>query len=172
MLGAEDNVGRARAIGELLDRLVRSTGHLPDRLGPLTAVLLLLWRGSHNPDEVGQARSQAVAVLKAAELDVRELTRLATTGRTLLDVALRLQGEALLAAPESAEYVPQEGDLAIWLDKHVVKIAAVDAAEIRDGSGPLKTIRSVWVLTAGGQRLPVSPGELELYHREGEQDAV
>lgn len=170
MLRAEDEPGRSLAIGELLDRLLRSTGLNVDKVGPVTAAMLLLWRSEHETDALGRAQDLALAALRRADLSPDELLRLATTGRLLMGAALELQEAKLLGAvdAETAEYVPQEEDLAFWLGKHVVQVKAVERTEVRNDEGAIFSIMSVDVLTAGGQRLAVSPKELKLYWRDGE----
>ncbi len=164
-LTVEGEVERALAIGEVLEKLLRSAGLRQDNLGPITAALLLLWRGDHSsPERMERARQRAVAALKTADLDVNRLTMLATCGRLLLQSALELQGEVLLAKPP--EYVPQEGDLATWLGKHVVKVFSVDVAELWEGTGKVENITTVMVVTPDRKKFPASPKDLVLYHRE------
>lgn len=167
MLQADNEVGRCLAMDELLERLLRAAGRRQDKIGPIVAALLLLWRGDHSsPEHMERARQRALAALKTAGLDVRHLTMLATCGRLLLDTAIELQGEILLATPEAAEYVPQENDLAVWLGKHVVKVVSVERITIADDHGPEEHVDHVSARTASGRVIPINPKELELYHRE------
>lgn len=166
MLSAEDEVKRCLAMGELFERLLRAAGQRHD-VGKIVAAVMLLWRGDHSSEEhVERARQRALAALKAAGFDTSHLARLATVGRLLLSSALELQGEQLLARPESAEYVPEEGDLAIWLGKHVVQVEEVTRTTVVDGQGSEDVITDVKIKSASDNILHVSPRELELYHRE------
>lgn len=98
MLHADTETDRCLAIGELLDRLVRATGQSADKIGPLVAAMLLLWRGDHSsPDNMVLARRRARAALETAELSLDELTWLISCGRMLTGIALELQGKQLLA---------------------------------------------------------------------------
>lgn len=111
--GSSNEVQHCLAVGELLERLVRATGRKQKDIGKIAAALILLWRGDHDGvEQIEPARLRALEALRNAEFGVDELTRLATCGRLLLNVALELQGEQLLAevSTEAAEYVPQEGD--------------------------------------------------------------
>jgi hypothetical protein len=170
MLQADDETGRCLAIGELLDRLVRSTGLKQDRLAPPVAALLLLWRAEREASSLAQAQERAQEALRRGELSMDELVKLATAGRLLMGAALELQSEQLLAEAdaEAEKYSPREDDLAVWLGKHVVKVVRVDVSEVHDGTGQIGEIVNVLIRTLGGQDIAVPPDKLTLYHREDE----
>lgn len=178
LLAADSETSRLLSIGELLERLLVVGGFRQDKLGPIATALLVLWRVDCCADDAEQAwehaRGQARDSLEVGGLDVDLLTKLAVTARQLGQVAVVLQGEKLLtkvAAQEPQEYTPEEGDRVVWMGKHIAVVDRVERNEVHDGTGPISEIWQVWILTAGGQRLPVSLKELELYHREGKPPA-
>lgn len=173
MLDAEDKLERRIALGQLVERLVRASGQPADRLGMVAAVVMLLWdRSADGEDTLQAARQGAKSLLETVKPDVAELSRLAAVGRVLLDVAVELQGDQLVAeaaAKEAAEYRPEEGDWVIWLGKHIALVERVECAEVTTGdAGPIEEIWQVWIKTAGQQTIPVSLRELELYRRDSE----
>lgn len=177
LLAADSETNRLLSVGDLLERLLVVGGFRQDKLGPIATALLVLWRVDCDADDAEQAweraRAQAREALEVGGLDTDLLTKLGVTARQLGRVAVGLQGEKLLAeaAKQPQEYVPEEGDLVIWLGKHIATVDRVERNEVHDGTGPIGEIWQVWILTAGGQRLPVSLKELELYHREGKPPA-
>jgi len=172
MLGADDDIGRQVALGQLLERLVRTTGQPAERLGMVSAATMLLWQATENGEDGLQAACTAAkTMLSLAKPDVAELSRLAAVGRALLAVALELQGEKLLALPEHTEYAPEEGDWAIWLGKHVVRVQTVETITVVNGDASEDHISHVTVRTAGDRVIPVSPTELELYRRDNQGPA-
>jgi hypothetical protein len=174
LLAADTETSRALAIGELLERLLAAGGLRQDKIGSIATALLVLWRVDCGADDVEQAweraRAQAREALEVGGLDVDLLTKLGVTARQLGRVAVALQGEKLLAEVKPPqEYVPEEGDLVIWLGKHVAKVIEVDTADVIETSSRktvMRSITQVTILTAGGQRIPISPRELTLYHRD------
>lgn len=169
MLSADDDIGRQMALGLLLERLVHAAGQPAERLGMVSAAAMLLWQATENGEDSLQAACVAAkTMLSFAKPDVAELSRLAAVGRALLAVALELQGEKLLALPERTEYAPEEGDWAIWLGKHVVRVQTVEKITVVGDDASEDHISHVTVRTAGDRVIPVSPKELELYRRDGE----
>lgn len=171
MLRADDEPGRSLAIGELLDRLLRSTGLSVDKVGPVAAAMLLLWRSEHETATLERAHDLALTALRRGDFNPDELIRLTTTGRLLMGLALELQEAQLLKVLDAkeAEYEPRENDLVIWLGRHVAKVVAVSSVQIHgdDGVTPVETVTDVTILAASGQRIPVSSKGLTLYWREG-----